>query len=204
MKVHGGSGGSCRTGGSTGRRGRYATSANHFQTRHTMSPRLLQSTRRTRAVRLAVGNDEIAWFAEILCAKPSKRSSAVKGVHSVGCVPCVHSIELHEPLNNDHSNGKCKKIPDLCLVHCRWSGGCLITGVPTARPRILETWTQTCYTHRSSDDSNGCGGALLPQQTHVCFLGGGVREILHGLNGWEACLVQAPGLDEGPPLLGPT
>ena len=173
MKVHGGSGGSCRTGGSTGRRGRYATSANHFQTRHTKSPRLLQSTRRTRAVRLAAGKDEIAWFAEILCAKPSKRSSAVKGVHSVGCVPCVHSIERHEPLNNDHSNGKCKKIPDLCLVHCRWSGGCLITGVPTARPRILETWTQTCYTHRSSDDSNGCGGALLPQQTHVCFLGGG-------------------------------
>ena len=174
MKVHGGSGGSCRTGGSTGRRGRYATSANHFQTRHTIIPRLRLTTRRTRAVRLAVGKDEIAWFAEILCAKPSKRSSAVKGVHSVGCVPCVHSIELHEPLNNDHSNGKCKKIPDLCLVHCRWSGGCLITGVPTARPRILETWTQTCYTHRSSDDSNGCGGALLPQQTHVCFLGGWV------------------------------
>ena len=177
MKVHGGSGGSCRTGGSTGRRGRYATSANHFQTRHTMSPRpprLRLTNRRTRAVRLAVGNEEIAGFEEILCAKPWKRSSAVKGVHSVGCVPCVHSIELHEPLNNDHSNGKCKKIPDLCLVHCRWSGGCLITGVPTARPRILETWTQTCYTHRSSDDSNGCGGALLPQQTHVCFLGGWV------------------------------
>ena len=173
MKVHGGSGGSCRTGGSTGRRGRYATSVHHIQTRHTIFPHLRLSNRRTRAVRLAVGNEEIAGFAEILCAKPSKRSSAVKGVHSVGCVPCVHSIEFHEPLNNDHSNGKCKKIPDLCLVHCRWSGGCLITGVPTARPRILETWTQTCYTHRSSDDSNGCGGALLPQQTHVCFLGGG-------------------------------
>ena len=129
--------------------GWYATSANLclILIWHIIHRLGLTTPRTSR--RLAVGNKEIAGIEEILCAKPSKRSYAVKGVYSVGCVPCVHSIELHEPLNNDHSDGKWKKIPDLCLVHCRWSGGCLITAVPTARPRILETWTKTCTRHAS-------------------------------------------------------
>ena len=46
-------------------------------------------------------------FEKILC---------IEGMYSVGCVPCAHSIEIHERLNNDHSDGEWKNIPDLCIA----------------------------------------------------------------------------------------
>ena len=46
-------------------------------------------------------------FEKILCTE---------WMYYVGCVPCVHSIEIHEPLNSDHSDGEWQKIPDRCIA----------------------------------------------------------------------------------------
>ena len=60
-------------------------------------------------------------------------------------------------------------------------------GGPSSKPGAF-------CTHRSSDDSNECGGALLPQRTHICFLGGGCP----GDPSWLKCLGGMSGACLGP------
>ena len=106
---------------------------------------------------------------------------------------CVHSIEIHDPLNNDHSDGEWKKIPDLCIAASSIAAG---RGVLVPTPRHRKATRTQCTIRAPARDHESPSGSGSRKRSGVPSGPGILRTMVRSPHNFQVPL-QLPGCSAG-------